>query len=69
MAAPSRSELMPAAPGAVAAGQLGLTLSAMIASADGLVVLRHELSGDHPEELGRAMARYLLDDAGGSRTR
>lgn len=43
-----------------------ITLSAMIASADGLVVLRHQLSGHHPDELGRAMARYLLDDAGGA---
>jgi hypothetical protein len=38
----------------------------MIASSDGLVVLRHRLSGDRPDELGRAMARYLLDDAGGA---
>ncbi len=43
-----------------------LTLSGMIASADGVVVLRHELTGDRPVELGRAVARYLLDDAGGA---
>jgi hydroxymethylbilane synthase len=43
-----------------------ITLSAMIASADGLIVLRHQQSGDHPDELGREIARYLLDDAGGA---
>jgi hydroxymethylbilane synthase len=49
-----------------AAGPALITLSGMIASTDGLVVLRHELSGERPEELGRALARYLLDDAGGA---
>lgn len=43
-----------------------ITLSAMIASADGLILLRHELSGRRPDQLGRTMARYLLDDAGGA---
>ena len=37
----------------------------MMASADGLIVLRSTHTGCHPEELGRAVARYLVDDAGG----
>jgi hydroxymethylbilane synthase len=43
-----------------------ITLSGMIASGDGVVVLRHQLTGNKPDELGRAVARYLLDSAGGS---
>lgn len=42
-----------------------LVLAAMLASADGVVVLRHTAEGDAPDELGRRTARYLLDDAGG----
>ena len=38
----------------------------MLASGDGAVVLRHERTGDAPDDLGRSVARYLLDDAGGS---
>lgn len=37
----------------------------MVASADGVVVLRHTAEGDAPDELGRQAARYLLDEAGG----
>jgi hypothetical protein len=37
----------------------------MIASADGRVVLRHAQAGTDPEAVGREVARYLLDDAGG----
>jgi hydroxymethylbilane synthase len=43
-----------------------IRLTGMLASADGLVVLRHESTGDRPDELGQAVARYLLDSAGGS---
>ena len=43
-----------------------LTLTGMVASGDGVVVLRHERRGGPPAELGRAVARHLLDDAGGS---
>jgi hydroxymethylbilane synthase len=46
-------------------GTTSLRLTGMLASADGLVVLRHGRTGDDPVELGRAVARYLLDDAGG----
>ncbi len=42
-----------------------IRLTGMLASADGLVVLRHASTGDRPDELGRAVARYLLDSAGG----
>jgi hydroxymethylbilane synthase len=43
-----------------------ITLSGMMASEDGRMVLRHTASGDDPEKLGRAVARYLVDEAGGS---
>lgn len=43
-----------------------ITLSALLASADGQVVLRHTASGDDPSEVGRRVARHLIDDAGGS---
>ena len=42
-----------------------LTLSGLIASPDGGVVLRYEQSGDDAESVGRAVAAYLLDQAGG----
>jgi hypothetical protein len=38
----------------------------MMASEDGRMVLRHTASGDDPEKLGRGLARYLIDEAGGS---
>jgi len=51
---------------APAAGPTGaVTLTGMVASGDGVVVVRHALTGDVPEALGRSVARYLLDDAGG----
>jgi hydroxymethylbilane synthase len=43
-----------------------ITLAAMIASADGVVMLRHTSTGHDPHELGRAVASYLLNDAGGA---
>jgi hydroxymethylbilane synthase len=43
-----------------------ITLTAMIGTPDGRVVLRDTDSGDDPEEVGRRLARHLLDDAGGS---
>ena len=43
-----------------------ITLEALLASADGQVVLRHTVEGDDPSDLGRQAARYLIDDAGGS---
>ena len=37
----------------------------MIASGDGRVVLRHSRTGSDAQELGREVAKYLLEDAGG----
>jgi hydroxymethylbilane synthase len=50
--------------GTGAAGS-AIRLTGMMGSADGLIVLRSTHTGCHPEELGRAVARYLVDDAGG----
>ncbi len=41
-------------------------LTAMIATPDGRVMLRDSDEGDDPFELGRRLARHLLDDAGGA---
>jgi hypothetical protein len=41
-------------------------LSGLVAGADGHVVLRHEATGSNGTTLGRAVARYLLDNAGGA---
>jgi hydroxymethylbilane synthase len=43
-----------------------LRLTGMLAGGDGHVVLRHEATGTDGPSLGRAVARYLLDDAGGA---
>jgi len=53
-------------PGDAGAGRTRLRLTGLLAGADGHVVLRHESTGDDGPALGRAVARYLLDDAGGS---
>jgi hydroxymethylbilane synthase len=42
-----------------------LRLTGMLASADGRVLLRHGVIGEEPDEVGRAVARYLIDEAGG----
>jgi hydroxymethylbilane synthase len=42
-----------------------IRLTGLMASGDGVVALRHSLTGGVPEDLGRAVARYLLDEAGG----
>lgn len=42
-----------------------LRLDAMLASADGRVLLRAADDGDDPEELGTRLAHHLLDEAGG----
>lgn len=43
-----------------------LSLTGMVAGADGHIVLRHETTGYDGPALGRSVARYLLDDAGGA---
>jgi hydroxymethylbilane synthase len=42
-----------------------LTLTGILGSQDGRVVLRHTEEGVTPETLGRRVARHLLDQAGG----
>jgi hydroxymethylbilane synthase len=44
-----------------------IELTGMLASADGVVVLRHAQIGEGPADLGRSVARHLLDGAGGRR--
>jgi hydroxymethylbilane synthase len=51
---------------AAGTGGPGLRLTGMLAGADGHVVLRHEATGTDGPALGRAVARYLLDDKGGA---
>jgi hydroxymethylbilane synthase len=41
-------------------------LTAILASEDGRVVLRHTAAGNDPEQLGADVARYLLVDCGGT---
>ena len=41
-------------------------LTAILASEDGRVVLRHAARGNDPERLGADVARYLLHDCGGT---
>lgn len=43
-----------------------IRLTGMLAGPDGKVVLRHSQIGDDGDVLGRAVARFLLDEAGGS---
>jgi len=47
-------------------GRALLHLTGLLAGGDGHVVLRHGASGDDGPTLGRSVARYLLDDAGGA---
>ncbi|HVF14321.1 MAG TPA: hydroxymethylbilane synthase [Acidimicrobiales bacterium] len=42
-----------------------IRLEGMIATGDGRIVLRHRDHDTDPHELGRRVARHLLDDAGG----
>lgn len=56
----------PGAGPAMEAATAPITLTAMVASADGVVMLRHSSTGPDPEELGRSVAHYLLHDAGGA---
>jgi hydroxymethylbilane synthase len=43
-----------------------IRLAGILASDDGRIVLRHGHEGTVPDVLGRAVARYLLEEAGGS---
>jgi hydroxymethylbilane synthase len=61
---------LPAAAHAVIEGEGDrLTITGLLASEDGTIVLRHEVAGaaaDGPE-LGRVLARHLLDNQGGAK--
>ncbi len=50
---------------AVPAPRGALRMEAVLATGDGRVVLRSEMTGDDPEVLGASLAASLLDDAGG----
>ena len=72
---PRRAGLPGSAPAATATSRrapsprsrvTGWGCAGTIPSLDGHVVLRHAESGTDPEATGRAVARFLLDDAGGS---
>lgn len=43
-----------------------IVLTAMLASLDGHVLVRETRRHDDPEDLGRGIARFLLDEAGGA---
>lgn len=51
---------------AVAEGAGRLTLTGLLASLDGRIVLRHTATDRDPESLGRAVARHLLHESGGA---
>ena len=55
---------LPAGAHAVVEGD-DVRLDAVLASLDGHIVLRHRANGTSPVELGRNVARHLLDRAGG----
>jgi len=55
---------LPAGAHAVVEGD-DVRLDALLASLDGHIVLRHRANGTSPVELGRHVARHLLDRAGG----
>jgi hydroxymethylbilane synthase len=55
---------LPVGAHAMADPEAGLALTGMVASDDGRIVLRHADRGEDPVALGRAVARYLLDEAG-----
>jgi hydroxymethylbilane synthase len=51
----------------VAGGAAGeLRLQGMVASGDGRILVRAARTGDDPEALGHELARYLMEDCGGS---
>jgi hydroxymethylbilane synthase len=43
----------------------GVRVEGVVAALDGSTVLRHVVTGEDPEAAGRAVARHLLDEAGG----
>jgi hydroxymethylbilane synthase len=45
--------------------QAGLSLTAIVASLDGRIMVRHNATGTDPVALGRAVATHLMDEDGG----
>lgn len=56
---------VPCAAHAVVDADRNLTMEALLASLDGHVVLRSRATGADPDAVGRAVAREILDEAGG----
>ncbi len=56
---------LPAGAHAVLVGD-EIEIVAMLSSLDGRVLIRERRRGDEPDALGRAVARFLLDDSGGT---
>jgi hydroxymethylbilane synthase len=54
-----------AAPATGGRNQAMVRLTGMVAGHDGRIVLRHQADGADPGRVGRQVARYLLDQAGG----
>ena len=46
-------------------GDDGIEITGMLASLDGRVLIRERRVGTDPDQLGRAVARFLLDERGG----
>ena len=57
---------LPAGAHAIIIGAGAVELTGMLASLDGRVLVRRSQTGLDPVDLGRAVARYLLDDSGGA---
>lgn len=57
---------LPAGAHAVPGADGGIEILGMLASLDGRVMIRERRAGDDADSLGRAVARHLLDDAGGA---
>lgn len=56
---------LPAGAHAVLSGD-SIEIAGMLATLDGRVLITERRSGTDPDELGRGVARYLLDECGGS---
>ncbi len=57
---------LPAGAHAVLTDDDTIELVGMLSTLDGRVLVRERRTGDDPDELGRGVARFLLDDRGGS---
>ncbi len=57
---------LPAGAHAVLVGHDEIELTAMLSTLDGRVLIRERRTGIDPDLLGRSVARYLLDECGGS---